>query len=424
MTHFVQKNLWEDTCPNRLERPALSQSVSCDVAIIGGGFTGLSAALHLAKQGKKVTLLEARTFGYGGSGRNVGLVNAGLWLKPYEIIERIGQDQGTALLKYLSDAPNAVYDLITHYNIDCESKKIGTLHCAADASGEKDLKERKAQWADFGVNLDLLNAAETKGLTGTSAYQAALHDMRAGTVQPLAYAHGLAHAAVQEGADLYEHSEVLDVQYTNGKWSLRTQKGDVTADKVISVTGGYNARQTDWIAPDTSSLYYFQLATEPLSQEELSQILPQKHSLWDTKSVLTSVRLNDEGRLVIGSVGKLDHILSCAHRRWAKCKTTALYPILKAPKFTHEWYGRIALTNNNIPRISEPNPNWLTIWGYNGRGIAPGTVFGRTLAQIAIDGDHAHCPLTFGGLKKDAFTRVQSLAIETGASLYHLLPNS
>lgn len=424
MTHFVQKNLWEDTCPNRLERPALSQNVTCDVAIIGGGFTGLSAALHLAKQGKKVTLLEARTFGYGGSGRNVGLVNAGLWLKPYEIIDRIGQDQGTALIKYLSDAPATVYDLINEYDIECESKKIGTLHCTADDKGEKDLKERRAQWADFGVSLDLLNASETQALTGTSEYHTALHDMRAGTVQPLAYAHGLARAALQEGADLYEQSEVTNVQSQNGKWTLRTDKGSVIADKVISVTGGYNARQTDWIAPDTSSLYYFQLATEPLTQEQLTYVLPQKHSLWDTKSVLTSFRLNDEGRLIIGSVGKLDHILSCAHQRWAKRKIKAVYPIVKDPTFTHEWYGRIAMTSNNIPRISEPNPNWLTIWGYNGRGIAPGTAFGRTLAQIAIDGDHGHSPLTFAGLKKDAFTGVQSLAIETGASLYHMLPNS
>ncbi|NVJ90475.1 MAG: FAD-binding oxidoreductase [Methylocystaceae bacterium] len=419
MAKFIETNLWKDTCQNAQSYPKLDQDIDVDFAIIGGGFTGLSAALRLCENNQSVAVLEAQDIGYGGSGRNVGLVNAGLWLKPNEITDKIGQKYGERLIHFLSEAPNKVFENIEKYQIPCEAKHIGTLHCAEDDKGCDDLLQRQEQWAKYGVNLNLLDHDQTSTLLGTKAYRAALHDLRAGTIQPLSYACGLALNAAKLGAHIFCQSPVQSVLRDDGKWTLRTAQGAVRAKNIISATGTYNQNEYDNQGPDTTSLYYFQMATQPLKEDLLKSILPQKHSMWDAKQVLTSFRLNDEGRLIIGSIGNLDNITYTAHKSWAYRKMAEVYPQLKGETFDHEWYGRIGLTNDNIPRIAAPHPNWLTMWGYNGRGIAPGTAFGRLLADIHLGRRNESLPLEFSEIKTEQFIALQSFGIDLGASLYH-----
>ena len=151
-------NLWHATAPAAPETRPLARDITVDVAVIGGGFTGLSAALHLTEKGVKVAVAEAKMIGFGGSGRNVGLVNAGMWTKPDDLIATLGAEAGTRLLTELGDGPSVVYDLIAKHEIQCEAVRNGTLHMAVGAEGLAELRDRETQWRKFGAPVEVLSA--------------------------------------------------------------------------------------------------------------------------------------------------------------------------------------------------------------------------------------------------------------------------
>ncbi|MBN9057844.1 MAG: FAD-binding oxidoreductase, partial [Rhizobiales bacterium] len=194
--------LWERTAPAAPATSPLHRDIKADVVIVGGGYTGLSTALHAARDGLDVALLEGVEFGFGGSGRNVGLVNAGMWVMPDDLPATLGRDHGDRLLDLLGNAPKLVFEIIRSYDIACELETAGTLHCAVGDKGLAEIRQRAAQWSARGAAVRLLDADETAAKLGSRAYAGSLLDLRAGTVQPLAYARGLAHAAIGAGARL------------------------------------------------------------------------------------------------------------------------------------------------------------------------------------------------------------------------------
>ena len=226
-------NLWHATAPAAPETRSLASDISVDVAVIGGGFTGLSAALHLAEKGVKVAVAEAKMIGFGGSGRNVGLVNAGMWTKPDDLIATLGVDAGSRLLTELGDGPSVVYDLVARHAIQCEAVRNGTLHMAVGAEGLAELRDREAQWKKFGAPVEVLSAARAKSLTGAEGFAGALLDRRAGTIQPLAYARGLARAALAAGAEIYTETPLLAAERKGDVWKLTMPGGSITAKSVI-----------------------------------------------------------------------------------------------------------------------------------------------------------------------------------------------
>jgi glycine/D-amino acid oxidase-like deaminating enzyme len=256
--------LWEKTAPAAPPTTALVGDHHSDVVVVGGGYTGLSAALHLAEAGAGVVLLEAAEIGFGGAGRNVGLVNAGMWVQPDVLVETMGQDRGEALLSLLGGAPQLVFDVIEKHGIACEAVHRGTLHCAVGAAGLKELQQRAAQWRRRGADVELLDAAETAEKTGTSAYAAALLDRRAGTIQPLAYARGLARAAIAAGAALHTGSRVDSLRRSGSAWRLVTAEGSVTAGRVIVATDAYSGTPWGGLRSEQVKLPFFNFATEPL----------------------------------------------------------------------------------------------------------------------------------------------------------------
>jgi len=224
--------LWELTAPPPPPTRALAGEVKVDVAVIGAGFTGLSAALHLAEGGAKVAVLEAVEIGYGGSGRNVGLVNAGMWVMPDELPAVLGDVYGARLLDILGDAPRVVFDIVERHGIACEAVRRGTLHCAVGAAGLAELKERARQWQARGAAVRLLDADETSQKIGTTAYAGSLLDERAGTIQPLAYVRGLAHAAVAAGVTIHTSSPVIAANDDGAAWRAQTPQGAVQAASI------------------------------------------------------------------------------------------------------------------------------------------------------------------------------------------------
>ncbi|MCK5350142.1 MAG: FAD-binding oxidoreductase, partial [Desulfobacula sp.] len=218
----IKQGLWAATAPSKPRLTSLQGDQRTDIAIIGGGYTGLSAALHLAKMGKESIVLEAEDIGHGGAGRNVGLVNAGLWLMPEDLLRLAGPEYGEKLIDVLGDSPDLVFELIEEHGIECEALRNGTLHCADSKKGYKALLQREEQWLKRKAPVRLLGRDEAASKTGSNSFYGALLDKRAGTIQPLAYAYGLANAALKAGAQLYNHSPVVGFEKTGEGWKLNT----------------------------------------------------------------------------------------------------------------------------------------------------------------------------------------------------------
>jgi glycine/D-amino acid oxidase-like deaminating enzyme len=400
--------------------PRLSASISADVAIIGAGYTGCSAALHLASAGVSPVVLEASEIGFGGAGRNVGLVNAGLWVMPDAVPAALGELRGERLLKQLGEAPALVFDLIARHDIACEAVRAGTLHCAAGGHGVRELAERARQWRRRGVAVELLEGREAARLTGSNAFPAVLLDPRAGTIQPLAYVRGLAAAAIRYGAQIHAQSPALACEDLGHGWRITTPHGSVTAPRVIVATDAYSWGPWAALCREQVPLPYFNLATAPLPPELRAVILPEGQGAWDTKSILSSFRLDAQGRLVFGSVGALRNGGTRVHAQWARRELARLFPELGRINFNHAWYGTIGMTRDALPRLHELDRNIISISGYNGRGIAPGTSFGRELARVALGEqsvDALALPRT--PLRPAQLRTLKGVTYEAGALLAH-----
>jgi glycine/D-amino acid oxidase-like deaminating enzyme len=374
--------LWEQSAPAAPATARLEEAISVDVVVIGAGYTGLSAALHLREMGVDVAVLEAEEIGFGGSGRNVGLVNAGLWMRPADVIQRLGQHSGARLIAQLAEAPALVFELLARYGIECDAVRHGTLHCAVGEGGYREIAERSRQWQALGAPVELLDAATTAAKVGSRAFRGSLLDRRAGTVQPLAYVRGLAAAALRGGARIFTGSPVREVSDEHGRWRVDAGGGTVRAEWVIVATNAYSNTVWSALRDELVALPYFNVATRPLSARDRSAILPERQGLWDTRRILSSLRLDAAGRLIFGSVGALRGAGTHVHRNWGRRALAKLFPALKDVELEHEWYGRIGMTVDALPRFHQLARNTVSMSGYNGRGIAPGTSFGRDLALV------------------------------------------
>jgi glycine/D-amino acid oxidase-like deaminating enzyme len=413
--------LWENTAPPAPQTPALQGTVSADVVIIGGGYTGLSTALHLAEAGTSVVLLEANEIGFGGAGRNVGLINAGMWVMPDDFPKQLGPVYGERLLDLLGNGPYLVRELIEKHGIACELEKNGTLHCAVGADGLKELEERARQWQARGAPVTMIDAAETERRIGTKAYSGALLDMRAGTLQPLAYARGLAHAAVKAGARLHTGSPVIGTGEAAGRKVVKTAAGEVHGDWVIVATDAYSTGPFEQVRREQVHLPYFNLATRPLGDNLRRTILPNCEGCWDTMEILSSFRMDQAGRLVFGSVGALRGTGTGVHKNWARRALKRLFPQLGDIEFEAEWYGKIGMTDNALPRLHKFGRNVIGFSGYNGRGISPGTSFGKLLARhILGEVAEADLPLPVSEVKEPGFRPLKEAYYEMGAQIAHL----
>ncbi|MDS7597988.1 FAD-binding oxidoreductase [Agrobacterium tumefaciens] len=412
--------LWEKTAPQPPATTALTDEIQADVVIVGGGFTGQSAALHLAEKGVNVVLLEARQIGFGGAGRNVGLINGGMWVMPKELPVVLGSVYGERLLNLLGDAPLVVRDLIEKHGIPCEMEKNGTLHCAVGEKGLAEIQARCEQWAARGAPVRVLDAAETAKRIGSTAYSGALLDTRAGTLQPLAYVRGLADAATKAGARLFTDSPVVAADRNGSGWTVKTPQGSVSAEWIIVATEAYSIGPWKIVREEQVYLPYFNFATRPLSDNLQKSILPNRQGCWDTKEILSSFRMDKAGRLVFGSVGALRGTGATVHRNWARRSLKRLFPQLGDVEFECEWYGQIGMTDDALPRFHKFAEKVVGFSGYNGRGIAPGTVFGKTIARHVLgEVSEDQLPLPVTDPKAQSFRTLKESYYEAGAQLAH-----
>jgi glycine/D-amino acid oxidase-like deaminating enzyme len=417
----LSHGLWETTAPPAPPTSPLKGEARADVAIIGCGYTGLSTALHLAEAGAKVVALEAVEIGFGGAGRNVGLVNAGMWLAPDEVATRLGADYGERLLKLLGDGPSEVEALVNKHGLACEFVHNGTLHCAIGQSGLAKIEERCAQWGARGAPVKLLSREETARRIGVDIYAGSLLDLRAGTIQPLAYARGLASAALATGALIHTQSPVRSAEPAGTGWRLKTDIGSITANWIVVATDAY-AEGGPWRQGKREQIRvpYFNFATRPLSDELRASILPGLEGCWDTRMIMNSFRFDQAGRLLFGSIGALRLAGLEIHRAWAKRALKKTFPQIDEVEFEAQWYGMMGMTSNALPRFHRLAENVISFSGYNGRGIGTGTVFGRLLADHVLGkSSDKDMPLPVTTPDAPVFPALREAYYEAGAQIAH-----
>ncbi|WP_338055515.1 FAD-binding oxidoreductase [Shimia biformata] len=399
----------------------LDCDLNVDLAIVGGGFTGTSAALEAARAGASVALLEAHAIGHGGSGRNVGLVNAGLWLPPDQVEAQMGVAPGRRLNDILAAAPEVVFGLIADHGIACDPVRNGTLHLAHSSKGLKSLKNRLAQQQARQAPVTLLDARETARRVGSGAFHGALWDRRAGTINPLAYNRGLARAARDAGAGLYENTPVTRISHQNGGWQLTAVNHTVRAQSLLVATNAYHEDMPGFRTPRAPKVSYFQMALRPdtACDEILSSILPGGEGCWDTGLIMTSVRRDSQGRILFGAIGRPNGAGRRIHLNWARRAFDRIFPQLASAALDGFWSGEISMPADHIPKIINFGPQAVAVMGYSGRGIAPGTVFGQRCARMLVSGQQDELPVDTAQSYAEAAVRAKSAFYEFGARLIH-----
>lgn len=416
---LLEECLWETLTPERPTAPVLRGETTVDVCVIGAGITGLSAALHLLEQGKRVCIVEAHNVGHGGSGRNVGLVNAGLWIAPDTIEAGFGAQLGGQLVGMLGAAPALVFQLIEKYAIDCQLRRNGTLHMAHNASGVADLRDREAQWQRRGAPVELLTGAACVEVTGTEKITAALLDRRAGTLNPMAYTAGLATAVIKLGGELYEGSPVKQLERQGAQWSVFTELGSVRAEQVVIASNAYTEGDWTQLRKQFFPGYYYQVASKPLTDPAGARILPGGQGSWDTRKVLSSIRRDAAGRLLLGSLGDGRQKPAWFLQAWANRIQRHYFPYLRDVEWECTWTGRIAFTPDHLLRLFEPAPGLVAVTGYNGRGVTTGSVVGKAFADYLCTGNAQALPIPFQPMQPISAISARSFLHEAGFLLYH-----
>jgi glycine/D-amino acid oxidase-like deaminating enzyme len=380
----VTDSLWSATAAPGPVLGQLGESVRTEVAIVGAGYTGLSAALHHATAGRDVVVLDAVDVGERASGLNGGQVIPGVKHAPDVLEEMFGPIVGSRLVDTVASGPDVVFDLIHKYEIACAATRTGWIQPATSAAALEAINARVRQWRRRGADVELLSAGETARLTGSQRYSGGWIDRRGGTVQPLSYVRGLARAARSAGARIFIRSPATDLAQTGREWRIRTPRGSVACGTTILATDAYTDRLVDPLRRTLIPVPSFQVATEPIPQKLRQTILPEGQSASDTWHLLRYFRLDATGRLILGSRGTFADVPVAVAARHHYRAVREIFPQLAGIRYEYHWGGLVGMTRDHLPHLHEVAPGLLTGLGYNGRGVAMATLMGRILADWAL----------------------------------------
>ena len=361
--------LWTATA-RQVAIPTSVVPAKVDVAVIGGGYTGLAAARALGRVGASVVVLERERIGFGASGRNGGFVLPGYKADLATIIRRFGQVRARALFEASLAALDFVERLISEESIACHWGRPGGITLAARPAHFAALRaERDLLAREFGHATTLLGPAELCNEIGSSRYHGGLLDPAAGAVQPVEYLHGLAAAAARAGATLCERCGVRRVDRTGGRFRLQTEAGEVEVGEVLLATNGYGGRLVPWIARRVVPVGSFIIATAPLDRSLASRLIPRGRVLSDTKNLLYYFRLSPDGRMVFG--GRAAFRPEAVERSLAilRAGMVEVFPELVGTRIEFGWGGTLGFTLDQLPHAGRQDGISYAL-GYCGHGVA------------------------------------------------------
>jgi glycine/D-amino acid oxidase-like deaminating enzyme len=384
MPAVALQSLWSVTAPPGPECARLAAAEKTQVAIVGAGYTGLAAALHLAEAGVDVVVLESRDVGECASGLNGGQVIPGVKHDPDTLETLFGVQAGGRLIKTVAAGPDLVFGLIERLKIPCDAMRGGWIQPATSDAALEQQTQRVAQWQRRGAPVEMLSRAQVAQLTGSARYLGGLFDRRGGTVQPLSYVRGLARAALGAGVRLYTRSAALRLAREGGGYRIETAGGSVSAPRVIIATNAYTGPLTGPLRRSIVRVPSFQVATVPIPERLRRTILPGGQSASDTWRLLRYFRVDTSGRLVMGTRGTFATAPTTHGVRHHYRAVAEIYPQLAGLGFDYHWGGFVAMTPDHLPHLHELSPGLTAGLGYNGRGVAMATVMGGLLARWAL----------------------------------------
>ncbi|MEO0356717.1 MAG: FAD-binding oxidoreductase [Pseudomonadota bacterium] len=361
-------------------RPDLRGAVTADVCIVGAGFTGLSAALHLAQAGFDVVVLDAHRIGFGASGRNGGQVGSGWNWDQSKLEKTLGQDAAHQLWDMTEAAKALVHSLVTTHVPEAQITP-GVAHTDFHAR-DTDACHREADHLAQHYNYDKiekLDATSVKDAIATDRYTGGQIDWGAWHLHPLRYAAGLGRAAIAAGVRIFEQSRVHNIK--NGTPNIvQTDKGRVAAPWVIHATNGYHTSLSRKQAARVMPINNYLVATAPL--DDPASVLPKNIAVADNKFVLNYYRLSHDNRLIFGggeSYGKRfpNDIFAKVRKNMAE-----IFPQLNGVELTHAWGGTLGITPTRLPLFAHVGHQQLTASGYSGHGVALASFAGRILAEV------------------------------------------
>ncbi len=383
---------WDETC-DFADRPALKGDHRCDVVIVGGGFTGVSAALYLANAGVAVTVIENRYIGWGASGRNGGFCClGGGMLDNAALDKRVGPDGRTAWRQAEHAAVNLVEDLITRFGIDVDRHSDGETQFAHRRKDMEELRGQIDYYAEsYGVEARLTGQADLESSGMNAGFHGALTVPIGFGLNPRKYITGLAAAAEGAGAQIFHDTPANMITRQGGMFRVQTSQGVVTAQKVIIATNGYSSEDLPgWLAgrymPTQSSI----IVTRPMSQSELgAQGWTSGQASYDTRHLLHYFRLMPDNRMLFGVRGGLMANAGSEARaiKRARADFDAMFPAWRDVETPNAWSGMVCIARNRMPFVGEvPGaPGMFTSLCYHGNGVAMASYSGALLADLVQD---------------------------------------
>jgi gamma-glutamylputrescine oxidase len=361
--------------------PALQDEAEADVAIIGGGYTGLSAALNLAERGYRVVLVDQARIGWGASGRNGGQINTGLRKGPVELIVRYGRDRAKALFDLAEEGRAIIRERVARHRIRCDLKS-NTLFVAHRPSEEGAMHaEVAALEKEFGYTKAIFVPKEDLDEhIGSDMFYAGIADWGGGHLHPLNYALGLAQAAIDAGAKLYEHTRVTAVNEAEGSVTVSTEAGRVKAAYAVIACGAYLGTLEPRIAGRIMPIANFIIATEPLSEAEAHALIPNDACVCDSRFVVNYFRLSADRRMLWGGGEKYTPAPPPDIAAFVRPNMVKVFPELADKKIEYGWSGMVGITMSRLPNLGRIG-NIFYAQGYSGQGVAITGIAGRLIAE-------------------------------------------
>jgi glycine/D-amino acid oxidase-like deaminating enzyme len=418
-------SLWMDTAARAPRYPAHTGALQCDVAIIGGGYTGLSTAHHLAQAGIAPVVLEASRIGWGASGRNGGVVSAKFRVSPAEIASRHGLPMARRMAEIAHESVALIGELVDTCDIpDAGFRMSGNLKCAHNAVAMDKLRAEQ-QWlvANMGdTGLRLQDAAEVAAETGSRDFVGGLLNTHGGLIHPLNFVRGLAESVARAGVPVFEQSPVQRMRRDGERMVIETDGGTVSARQVVIATNAYSdltsatARVQRTLVPFRSAL----IATEPLADATFGHLLREHRSYTETRRMMRWFRRAGD-RILFGGRGAFGKADSVAATDALRRKMIAIFPELASVQVTHRWSGLVGMTLDSVPHVGRLDPFVSYAVGYNGAGVAMSTLMGKYLARV-VHGETPELGLLWAPhVKQLPFYPVREPAVRLVAGWYQFL---
>ncbi len=380
-------SLWAAVTPPGPALPELIGTRETDVVVIGGGFTGLSTALHLRETGVDVAIVEAMEPGWGASGRNNGQVIPTLSRPdPEDIIARHGA-AGERFVSLLRDSASTLFEIARRYQIQAEQEQTGWVQPVHSPGRIKIAERRVRQWSKFGASVELLSRDETRQMLGSDAWFGGFWNRSGGHINPLALSRGLARAVLDLGGRIYARSPALGVERRNDRWIVRTEKAEIGARVLIVATNAYTGEFSKSLMPamahEVIPVLSWQMATQPLSESARETVIPGRQAMSDTHGELYFARYDARNRLVtggavIGPGNKPERLKLVVAERLQR-----LWPQIGPVEFDYVWNGYVGMTTDFLPRIHRLGRNAYGWTGCNGRAVALSIALGDELSKAA-----------------------------------------